>query len=500
MKPKRKITCLGLVVLPVLLLNCAQVPKEAGFGDVQGLVGQRMDYRLHWNQGTDADAEVEEMIARMLENELTQDAVLQIALLNNPGLQATYEELGVTQADVVEAGLLQNPVFSGQARFPDRYPRMTNLEFGVTQNFLNLLMLPARKRLAAIQFERAKLHVADEVISLAAAAQKSYYEVLAAKQVNQIRRLVTAASQNSYEMARRLHVAGNIGALELANEQGQFEQSRIGLAESESRLLAAREKLTALMGLWGSQTDWLLPDQLPEMPPEEEPNLADLEAFAIANRLDIAASRKEMEALAQALGITIDWRYFGSLDVGVSAERDTDGQWVVGPSLALELPIFNQHQADIARLESQLRQSEKRLKARAIEVRSEIRSLRNQLLMTRNLVEHYRKVILPLRKRIVDLTMQKYNYMLVGAFDLLIAKQKEFDDYQKYIEAVRDYWIIRADITKAAGGRLPAEIKTDAVTPDSKAAIPSTGEGPNPQHGSARGVVQNSSANPTKDN
>jgi len=498
-KRNYSINWLGLVVLPVFFLSCAQVPKEAGFSDVQDLVGQRMDYRLLWNQGSEADEAVEKMIARMLENELTPDAVVQIALLNNPRLQATYEELGVTQADVVEAGLLQNPVFFGQARFPDRYPRMANLEFGITQNFLNLLMLPARKKLAAIQFESAKLRVADEVISLAAEVEKSYYEVLAAKQVNQMRKLITATAQNSYEMALRLQAAGNLGALELANEQGQFEQTRIALAESESRLLAAREKLTALMGLWGRQTSWLISEQLPELPLEEN-NLADLEAFAIANRLDIAASRKQMEALAQALGVTIDWRYFGSVEAGISTERDTDGQWVVGPTLALELPIFNQHQADIARLESQLRQSEKRLKARAIEIRSEIRFLRHRLLMARNLVEHYRKVILPLRERIVELTLQKYNYMLVGAFDLLAARQREFDDYQKYIEAVRDYWIIRTDMVRAAGGRMPAEIKAGAVTPDSKAEIQSAGEGPNPHHGSPSGVVQNSSATPTKDN
>lgn len=466
MKLDSRIKFLWLAVLPAVLLSCAQVPKEAGFGDVRSLVEERIDYRLHWNQGTDADVVVEKMIDQMLANELDLAAVVQIALLNNPRLQASYEELGVTQADVVAAGLLENPVLFGQVRFPDRSPRMTNLEFGVTQNFLNILMLPARKKLAAVQFERAKLRIADDVISLAAEVQKSYYDVLGAKQVKQMRELITAAAQRSFEMARRLHGAGNLGALEMANEQGQFEQSRIALTDSESGLLAAREKLTRLMGLWGKHTSWKIPAQLPEVPPEEH-GLEDLEAFAVANRLDMAASRKEMQALAQALGVTIDWRYFGSVDVGLSTERDTDGQWVVGPSLALELPIFNQGQADIARLQSELRQSQKRLKAQAIEVRSEIRTLRSHLIMARNLIDHYRKVILPLREQIVDLTLQKYNYMLVGTFDILIAKQQEFDDYQKYIETVRNYWIIRTDMVRAAGGRLPGAQQNSQIPPKS---------------------------------
>ena len=133
-----------IMILMALAIGCAQVPKEAGFGHVQEMVGQRVDYRLHWNQGSEEDKEVEQAIEKLLQEELSVDAATQIALLNNQRLQATYEELGVTQADVVKAGLLENPVLFGSVRFPDKSPSMANLEFEVTQNFLNILMLPAR--------------------------------------------------------------------------------------------------------------------------------------------------------------------------------------------------------------------------------------------------------------------------------------------------------------------------------------------------------------------
>ncbi|MGD2036283.1 MAG: TolC family protein, partial [Desulfobacterales bacterium] len=129
-------------------------------------------------------------------------------------------------------------------------------------------------------------------------------------------------------------------------------------------------------------------------------------------------------------------------------------------SLAIELPIFNQRQADIARLEAQLRRSQKRLTAQAIEIRSEVRSLRNRLIMQRNLIEHYRRTVLPLREQIVGLTLKKYNYMLAGAFELLMAKKQEFEAYQKYLEALRDYWIIRADMQRSLGGRLPTRMQS----------------------------------------
>ena len=455
---KRRNICL-LIGVVLITTGCAQVPKEAGFNEVKGLVEQRVDYRIHWNQETDADLEVERAIDELLKNELTPEAAVQIALLNNPNLQATYEDLGVTQADVVEAGLLENPVIFGQARFPNRSEESTNYEFGVTQNFLNILMQPARKKLSAIRFEQVKLHVADEVIRMVTDVRRTYYEALGARQLRDLRNEITSAARNSFELAQRLHAAGNISDLDLARENAHFEQSRLELANSETALLDAREQLTRLMGLWGSQTGWRLPEQLPDIPTNEIP-LERLESMAIENRLDLAAEKKAVEALAQALGITIDWRWIGQIEVGISRERETDRTWVTGPALAIELPIFNQRQADISRLEAQLRRSQKRLTAQAIDIRSEVRSLRNRLIMQRNLINHYRGSVLPLREQIVDLTLKNYNYMLTGAFDLLMAKQQEFEAYQKYLEAVRDYWIIRADMQRSLGGRLPNFIQS----------------------------------------
>ncbi len=94
--------------------------------------GKHVDYRLHWNQGTEADREVEKAIEELLKVKLTPEAAVQIALLNNPNLQVVYEELGITQADVVEAGLLENPVLFGQARWPDNSGESANYEFGIT--------------------------------------------------------------------------------------------------------------------------------------------------------------------------------------------------------------------------------------------------------------------------------------------------------------------------------------------------------------------------------
>ncbi len=443
-------TALGIL----LATGCAQVPKKGGFDQVQEMVNERIAMRPSWKQEAVGIRQTEEALDKLLENELTAAGAIQISLLNNARLQARYEELGISQAELIQAGLLKNPTVFGSVRFPANSPGATELEFGLLQNFLNLLMLPARQKIAAAQFEQVKAEVAHDVLQVTAETERAYYEALGAINTKNLRFSVMEAAQASYEFATRLYGAGNISDLSLSIERSSFEEALIALAESETRLRMAREKLTKLMGLWGERTKWRIPDQLPDIPPNEA-SLDQLETLAIQNRLDLEAARKKIDTLAQSLGTSIAWRWLGDADAGVSAERDTDRHWVIGPELALELPIFDQHQARISRGEAMLRREINQLTALAVDIRSEVRELRDKLVMQRYLIDHYKRVILPLKQRIVALTLEKYNYMLVGTFDLLTAKQQEFNAYAKYLEEVRDYWVIRSDLGRALGGRLP---------------------------------------------
>jgi cobalt-zinc-cadmium efflux system outer membrane protein len=150
------------------------------------------------------------------------------------------------------------------------------------------------------------------------------------------------------------------------------------------------------MGLWGVRIDWQLPPRLPDVPAQEIP-LEQLETLAVANRLDLESARREIDFLAQVLGTTVTWRWIGDMEVGVSAERDTDRTWVIGPELAVELPLFDQRQAKVAQGEALLRQKVNELTALAVDVRSEVRTLRNKMVMQRYLIDHYKQVIVPER-------------------------------------------------------------------------------------------------------
>ena len=451
---------LGSVVVaaaPILLLSgCATVPPKGGFDDVQTLVAERSGESLHWNQGTPEDAAVDERVRTFLKGELTADAATQIALLRNPSLQATYETLGVSQADMVQAGLLANPVFSATLRPVIRGPSGTNLELDLAQNFLQLLMLPARKKLARTQFDEAKFRVAHEVLVFASEVRGAYYELQAARHVVEVLRTATDAAGVSAELSARLHDAGNVSDLTLARGQSLYEDARLTLMMAEAGVTPLREQLSRLMGLRGDEGGWRIPAQLPPLP-GTVPAADELERLAFSKRLDLRAAAKEIEVLRQALSLAKFYRWIPFAEVGVSSERDPDGSgvWVLGPSLSLELPIFDQGHAKLARLEAQLREAEKRLSAIELDVRSRVREARARLELARALIERYRSTVVPLRERIVALSLQEYNFMLIGAFELLSAKRDEIDAYRGYVDALRDFWISYADLRQAIGGEFP---------------------------------------------
>lgn len=441
--------------------GCASIQKERGHAEVAALVEERLGRKTRWNQGTPEDAEVSRHLDALLKEDLTAERAVEVALLNNPALQATYEDLGVSQADMVQAGLLSNPTLDGSIGFPVSGRGIFEHELSLVQGFVELFTLPLRKRVAQEQFVADTLRVAHEALATAAEVRKSFSEVQALQQLVELRRMALRAAESAADLSARLRAAGNITELELASEQAAAEGARLELAEDELALVEAREHLNRLMGLWGPRTQWTLSEKLPELPEREAP-LERLESLAIRQRLDIDAARKQAALLWQALELARSTRFFGRVEVGVHEHRDADGPRLFGPTLSLELPLFDQRQALIARLEAQHRQGERRLTELSVNARSEVRAARARLLSLRLLAERYRRVVLPLREKVVEQSQLQYNAMQIGLFQLLSARREQVEAYRGYIEAVRDYWMARAELERLVGGRLPAD--TEAPT------------------------------------
>jgi cobalt-zinc-cadmium efflux system outer membrane protein len=237
--------------------------------------------------------------------------------------------------------------------------------------------------------------------------------------------------------------------------------------KAQAMVQAGREHLNRLLGLSGEQINWQIADELPSLPANEPP-LDNLESLAVSQRLDLAASRSQAEAVAAALRLKKKTRFIPGVKLGVDTERSPDGQRVTGPTLDLELPIFDQGQPAVAKLMAEFQQAKDNYAAQEINVRSEVRESRFALLAARESVEYSQKNLLPLRKRILGETLLHYNAMQKNSYDLLAAKEREQMAEQGGIAALRDYWLARVELERAVGGRLTDETNTNLNSERSK--------------------------------
>ena len=438
-------------LLAAVLSGCASVPQDAGFDNVRNLVAERTGQRVQWLQGGPEDQAVADTVQAMLKQELTVDQTVQIALLNNRRLQATYEDLGLAQVNLVQAGLLRNPVFNAGILFL-RGAAPADLEFSVVQDFLSILYRPLRRSIAEAEFEAAKFKVAGAVLDLAGQVRAAFYRTQAQEQTVEFLNQVVEATGAAYDAAKRLHEAGNITDLALANERALSEDARLALTGAKLELATGRERLNVLMGLWGTDTQWKMNPRLPEIT-DESPDLADMERRAIAANLDLAAQRKQIEGLAKLLGLTNATALIPQLDLGAAFIRD-DGIYKRGPTLGLEIPLFDQGQARVAAAQSGLRRMQQNYTALATEIRSAARATAQAIEVTRAQAQFMKNVILPTRTKIVNDTLLQYNAMQVGIFQLLLAQQQQISAGRQYIETLRNYWLARTGLGQILNGRI----------------------------------------------
>lgn len=449
----------------VLLTGCASVGPQEAFQPVQGNVSALSGHQIVWNQGTADDRKAEAEVRHLLLVPLNANDAAQVALLNSPDLQATFEEIGISQADLVQAGLLKNPTFAASWRFPDVAPGITDAEYSLAQDFLDLVLMPLKTKVAKINLEATQDRVTHEVVHLISDVKMEFYTCQAEVQLEQRLILIGKADQAAADLAKAQHDSGNISDSNYVNQQAQLASARLALSEAQKQKIRTREKLNRLMGLWGEETEWTAKPNLPELP-ERDPSLDHLESLAISQRRDLLALRKQVDGIGQALALKTNTRFLPvSINIGVDTEKSPDGQRVTGPTLSLKVPIFDQGQGEIAKLSAQYRQAQRQLQSLAIRIRSEVREARDTLKINRDQVDYFKKVVVPLNVQAVNQTLLQYNAMQVNTYELFLTKQRELNTERDYIQAWRDYWISRSQLEEAVGGNLTMKPTSKQPTP-----------------------------------
>ncbi len=436
----------------LLLAGCASTGPDQAAREIARQVEQRTGATPRLQRA--GDPAIARETDALLTAPLTMDAALRVALLNHPGLQATFWEAGVAQADLAQATRLPNPSF-GFSRLSGGGER--ELERAVGFDLAGLLTMPLRRRMETRRVEQTRLSVAAAIEQHLLATRKAWVEAVAAQQSLAYAHQVNASTEAAAELMERMVKAGNASRLDLAREQAQHAEAGAAVLRATRDAAALREALTRQLGLWGSQAGYALPERLPDLPaaPQE---LARIEQTALARRLDVQAARMQAEYTAADLGLTRTTRMVNVLEVGWQDKRERGAERATGYEVSLELPLFDWGGARVARAESVYMQSLHRVADVAIAARSKAREAWLGYRSNYDLARHYRDAVIPLRKQIADETLLRYNGMLASPFELLLDARAQAEAVSAYIDALKDFWLADAALDGALGGK-PAEHK-----------------------------------------
>jgi outer membrane protein TolC len=433
------------------LAGCASFSPDGGMDRVAELTQERTG-RAPSHQRTAEDvAAAQARVGELLKQPLTAEGAVEVAFLNNRGLQASFSALGIAEAERVRAGRLRNPVFSfGRL---NEGGGLVEIERSIMFDLLGLLTLPVASQVAEQRHVQAQLEAAQDAVGLAADTRKAYYGAVAAHELVRYHRQVKEAADASNELARRMVLAGNFNKLAQMREQAFYADATSRLARATHQAVAERERLTRLLGLPDSQA-YALPDRLPDLPASPT-SPRDAEQTAMAMRLDVQMARRAAERTAQSLELTRATRFVNVLELGYQNKSLTGEPRANGYEVELELPLFDFGATRAARAEATYMQAVHRTAQVAIAARSEVRESYSAYRTHHDLARHYRDEVVPLRKRISEENLLRYNGMLIGVFDLLADSREQVASVTGYVEALRDFWIAETDLQTALVGRSP---------------------------------------------
>lgn len=432
------------------LTSCATLSPDSGIESVQALARDRIggDVTLPTKASTATPSITRELLGKPL----TVDDAVQIALQNNAGLKANLAELGISEADLVQAGRLPNPRFMYSNR---RNSEMTTIDRTVIVGVLALLTMPLAQQVAARQYEATQLRVAGEVVQLVGETRRAYFSAVAAQESVNYLQQVKLAAEGAAQLATDMARVGNFNKLAQMREQVFYADATAKLANGKLAAILERERLTRLLGVSGADMAYQLPDRLPELPSAPlEP--VDAERTALERRLDVLMAKRDTEAMAANLGLSKATRFINVFEAGYTNESNTGEKRQNGYEIDIEIPLFNWGDAKLARAEATYMQSVHRLQSVALAAQSDVRATYQSYRTTFDLARHYRDEVVPLRKRIADENVLRYNGMLVSVFELLADAREQIASVNAYIDATRDFWIAETNLQLALSGTSPA--------------------------------------------
>jgi outer membrane protein TolC len=443
----------AVLVAAASLCACRTFSPDGGMETVAAVAGGGLNKNVVRISSADEEAYAQNAVARLRKAPLSAEAAVQIALLNNLGLQAAYNRLGIAEALAVQASRPPLPTFAFASVST---PIELDFERQIIASILSLATWPARSKIAGVRFEQAQLRAAEETLRIAAATRRAYIRAVAARQILAALNSAKESAEASAELAGKLKQTGAINKLDLARRQVLATELETQVRAARQQATATQERLTRLMGLWGTDLSRVLPSALPPVPGKSR-SLASVEQEAMDRRVDLAIARLEVAALARSFGLTRGTRLINVLDAsGISKTQKDKGEGPAvdggGFDIEFEVPIYDFGRAKVREAEQRYLEAVNELGEMAVNARSEAREAYGAYAATSAIAAQYESEVLPLRQTISEETELQYNAMQVDAFALLEAARANAAAKVASIEAKRNFWLAYTDLSVSVLG------------------------------------------------
>src|SRR5262245_52705571 len=448
--------------LAVLLLaaaiggaGCAKLSPDGGMFAVQAAANMELGKDVIKIRDERDAAVVRARVKTLLAKPLTASSAVQVALLNNRGLQAAYSELGISEAQMVEASRPPSPTialsrFIGSGGYAIERQAVTNL--------LARLTLPHRRDIAEARFRQAQLRAVEATLRTAADARRAYIRAVASKQSLKFLEEARQSAEAVSELAKKLGETGALSKLDQAREHVFYAELSAQLAGARLRQRVERERLVRTLGVWGGDLTFRLPDKLPALPARPMV-ISTVEREAVRKRVDLIIAQMEIDILAKQLGLTTRTRFINVLEVGAAStnEKEIEESGAVrtrrrGAEVEFQIPIYDFGEARVRLAEETYMRAVNRLIERAVNVRADAREAYQKYRGAYDIARHYEREVLPLRKIIADEMLLNYNAMIKDVFSLLADARARILANVQAIDAQRDFWLASVDLQTAIVG------------------------------------------------
>lgn len=461
----------AVVTLPLLVSGCVSADggfePQFGFDRVSQETSSKLGKQAVWVQDRAASDGVRARVRSLVHKKtIGAETAVQVALLNNRGLQAAYADVGMAVADLWQEGLPANPRISiglsqlGVAR---------TVESVIAANVVSLLTRERRLDAAAAEVAKAQLEAVERTLGVAAEARTAWIEAASAwEQVSYLNR-AKASADAAAELAAKLGGTGAMTKADQAREQVLYAELTGSTAEARLAARLAKERLVRAMGVYGQDLEFEVPNALPNLPKGVKTR-SDIEAEALRNRVDLRIAKIELEALAKSYGLDKATRFVSDLELGAGIEveqeieEEEDGSETKKDvasgiiEVGFEIPIFDSGQARLRKAEFGYMRAANLLAEKAVNARSEARSAYEAYRSSYDIARHYRNSVIPLRTVIEQEGLLTYNGMITNTFDLLTDTRERINSTTQSLNAKRAFWLAEAGLASAVygGGEAPS--------------------------------------------